>query len=375
MKQLRQLTSVLVISLFIWMPIQAANAATLDDVVKQIKVLQTKVTSVKKSISEAFDTFIDLMYEENPSLGKTIAANKIQPEVNKNATLNSEKLAGEKVKEQLTGASSNFWQQLSELSASDTKKVPQGYGNILSGKKDSDLNYDASMNANTILTPETYTPEQEEMAKYFALFAGDFGDPLPKANLRGLSDSQILNLQNSDPDFRKFLVAKRSFITNRSVGLGNIYQLIASRMPQKGLGEKAGLGNKAISADQLQNYLATRRADNEQWYADMAAASPATIQRENLNVLVEIQKQLQQLHKDNNRILLTLSILQLQGSQMARANMVKYKGSIEGTVKRLRRTDEQGTSSTSQDDAKARALQRQIQENPESAEQSLRDAQ
>jgi len=367
MKQLRHLTSALVISIFIWVPTQAANAATLDDVVKQIEALQTTVLS---KIDAAVKTFRDLMYEKNPTQGKTVAANVAQPDVNESANTSSDALAATKVKEQLTGDSSKFWQQMSELSASDTMQKPSSYSDIFSKKKD-EISYDPSFNSNTVLGPETYTPEQEQMAKYFALFNAGFGDPIPKIQLRGLTQKQILDLQANDPDFRKFLVAKRSFITNRSVGLGNIYQLIANRMPQKGLGKKAGLGNKPMSANALQDFLATRRADDAQWYADMAAASPSTIQRETLNVLVEIQKQLQQLHKDNERILLTLSTSQLQGSQINRANMVMVQQSINLTVKRLRKTDAEGSSSISGNEKRAREelAKQKLQEKSESTDQ------
>ena len=357
MKQLRHLISVFILSLFVWMPIQAANANTLSEVVRQIIILQN---TVKNTVSNAVKTFTDLMYEENPSLGKTMAANITQPAVNKNASAVSQSLAETKVKEQLTGASSKFWQQMSELAASDTIQKPGGYGDIFGKDKGQELNYDPSLNANALLAPETYTPEQELMAKYFALFAADFGDPIPKIRLRGLTQNQILDLQANDPNFRKFIVAKRSFIANRSVGLGNIYQLIANRIPQSGLGDKAGLGNKPISATALQDYLATRRANDAQWYADMAGASSTTIQRENLNVLVEIQKQLQQLHKDNERLLLTLSLMQLQGTQMSRANMKLEELSIDRTVKQMRKTGEPGSSSS---EARARELAKQLQQN------------
>lgn len=358
MKQLRQLTSVIVISLFIWMPVQAANAATLDDVVNQIIALQG---TVKNSISNAVKTFTDLMYQDNPSLGKTMAGNITQSKVNEKADINSQILAEEKVKAQLTGASSNFWKDLADLKASDTMAAKKSYADIF-GSKEKELNYDPSMNANTILSPETYTPEQEKMAKYFALFAGDFGDPLPKISLRGLTQTQRLDLQDNDPNFRKFLVAKRTLIANRSVGLGNIYQLIANRTPVNGLGENAGLGNKPISAAALQDYLATRRANDAQWYEDMTKSSPSTIQRESLNVLVEMQKQLLQLHKDNERLLLTLSLMQLQGTQMSRALMKGNEETIKQTIKQIRKTGKFSPSRSPE--ARARELTNQPEESP-----------
>ncbi len=54
---------------------------------------------------------------------------------------------------------------------------------------------------------------------------------------------------------------------------------------------------KDASPAEIADFAATRRANDPNWYNTMTAAPPATIERETLYVLVELQRQLLQIQK------------------------------------------------------------------------------
>src|SRR3990167_8326524 len=108
----------------------------------------------------------------------------------------------------------------------------------------------------------------------------------------------------------------RSLLALRSISVNLLNQLIAERTPMPGLAQAAGLpANSQAKASPLQveAYQANHRVDNPQWYnTDVAQASPATVQRETLIVLAEIEHQNYQAHLDRERILAALTESDLQ---------------------------------------------------------------
>ena len=116
---------------------------------------------------------------------------------------------------------------------------------------------------------------------------------------------------------QEYRVAKRSVIANRSVALDNLYHVLSERVPQSDLTLRIP-GQAIVSPQALKQYMATRRTNDATWYADMQKAAPATVDREQLFVLAEIEKLLFQLHQDNQRVISTLSMMQLQNVQQAK---------------------------------------------------------
>jgi intracellular multiplication protein IcmX len=89
----------------------------------------------------------------------------------------------------------------------------------------------------------------------------------------------------------------------------------------KGLGAQIGMPDNPnlpagyASPLEVENYIANERLNNPQWFQEMKTASPATVQREQVLILAEIESALQRNHLDNERLLATLSIMALQSSQ------------------------------------------------------------
>ena len=132
--------------------------------------------------------------------------------------------------------------------------------------------------------------------------------------------------------------ALRSLVAAQSVGASNLYQMMANRIIQPGLGTTVGLvdsqGQPIADASnvQVQNYLATRRSQDKNWYAAMSAASPTTVARETLFVLAEIREQLFTLQKQNERMLATMSVMEMQNTQLSKLNLMQLEQAVTAQI-------------------------------------------
>lgn len=109
-----------------------------------------------------------------------------------------------------------------------------------------------------------------------------------------------------------YILQVRTYIARLSVGLGNLYSILAKRMPQKD-------ANGVQSSEALMEYkMATWRlfeAANEKnpqkWLDSINKASPASVQKEMTVLLAEINYQLYLSRQQQERLLLNNSILLL----------------------------------------------------------------
>lgn len=249
-------------------------------------------------------------------------------------------------------------QAMSVLPASDTAPstpAPTTHGSVAGlmafmGKSQGNAQAPATWNDNdrrlyagSILEKNALTsPTDVNNAEESLVFLTDSTTPLSSIDPTQLSSTQLQQMASS-PDGQKFIVHVRTLTAYRSLALSNLYSLILERTPVKNLGALAGLPNhsatnaapaannalpgNATSGTQQQNagpdaspleveeYIATRRVDNPQWYTDMANASPPVIARETLFVLAEMEKELFQIKQQNERILATLTVMEVQSLQ------------------------------------------------------------
>src|SRR3990167_643195 len=174
-----------------------------------------------------------------------------------------------------------------------------------------------AFNFATIVTPMAYTPEQLKAANQFLLFAARSTESLLGgvnfADLYGKPEALFKLKQN--PDYQHFVLMIRNFLSIRSISINLLNQLIAERTPVKGLGAAAGLSaDKSASPLEVEAYRANHRLEDPRWYSSIENASPATVQREMLILLAEIEHQNFQAYLDNEKILGAITSLNLSSS-------------------------------------------------------------
>jgi len=187
-------------------------------------------------------------------------------------------------------------------------------------------------NFGNIITPTMYTPEQGIAASRFIQFATQSFKPLTSGakldQLRNANEQQLYELVTS-PEFQQYQLNTRSRVAIQSIMQTLMNELVAERTPVKGLNAGA---KKNVSPLELEKYIATRRSEDANWYRDMSIASPATLQREMLNVLVEIQRQNHQAHLDRQRIMSALLAIALQNNQTADMNSQAQASDINDKI-------------------------------------------
>lgn len=132
----------------------------------------------------------------------------------------------------------------------------------------------------------------------------------------------------STPKVQLYLAELRSYASAQSVGLSNLYRLYAERIIQQGLGRILNVhkystvdanGNITpgevipdVSPLQAEEYLAKRRVYDPGWYKSMeSATSPLTLARETLYVLAEMRLEMYKTRMEYQRLLATVSAMQL----------------------------------------------------------------
>ncbi len=213
-------------------------------------------------------------------------------------------------------------------------------------------NNDDYFDADSLLGPEAYTSDQQTAAQYYVNFVTQsyipLGSTINFAPLAGLSYASFVNFQRNTQVYQNYQAGVRSYMALTSIPLSNFNQLMAERTVQQGLGTAAGLtvptanGPQAVadaSPLQIQEFIANRRVNSVQWYKDMAAASPATVQRESLFVLAEIESQLQQLHGDNERLLATLSAINLGTAITLKNQLATQESNVNSAIQAATSSD------------------------------------
>lgn len=319
-----------------------AQAATLDDVVASINAFRADVVS-------KLQEFKDLMFQFNPNQPFTVIANAQQGPAIANTDITASSQMQNAVIQTLVNRSNKETFRLANLPASDLFLLPRTGFSFTPPN----LNLDAgnnAMNFSSLIGPVAYTNfnfknlSSNPQYNYIQFVSGNY-QPVSTISLTDaepkLKPEQIQQIENSN-DYRKYRAAIRAYVAAQSVGMSNLYQLMAERIPQQDLGAAAGMPTRDVSQLQLNQYLASRRNQNPDWYKQMATASPATVQRETLFVLAEIRQQLFTMQQQNERLLATISVMQMQqNTQGAKLNLITMEQKIQTQIKQA-----QGISDT-----------------------------
>lgn len=334
LRNLKFATLLLVFSIF-FMPCanaQVLSEAKLIDVVNAINRFHD---TMKESIANFWRLTDALIFEQNPNQAPTIQANAGANSGVTNVMNTSEVATLAAVQQALTTQDENEIQALGSMETSNTYYSPASGLNLTGNQnrqkgeiQSSILRGDKALSLDTLLSPMAYPgfdfKNLNKNPSYnFIRLASGFYDPVGLnivKQFNTLNDTQKKEMQTST-DYQKYQATLRAYIATQSVGVSNLYQMMAERIPQPGLGKEVGMPNANASALQVQQYLATRRSQNKDWYQQMAKASPVTIQREALFTMAEIRQQLFTLQLQNERLLATLSIMALQGQQMSKASL------------------------------------------------------
>jgi len=212
----------------------------------------------------------------------------------------------------------------------------------------------SAFNADTIFGVTSYpatqdgkTPSaQADNIGNLILFLSNITQPLPDPGLSTDPETRKNELSNSQ--VQAYLMQVRTLAALRSMALSNFNFLAQERAVVPKLGSDAGMIVIPKSPDecskkptpvadasqlQLDKYMLDRRLNNPCWYANMNAASPAALQRETLFVLVELQRQLFETQMLHERVLATLSTMQMAMTQMGSGNLSIQATNVQNCLK------------------------------------------
>lgn len=176
------------------------------------------------------------------------------------------------------------------------------------------------LNYAVLITPTAYSPAQHESAVNFVKIAAQSTKNLANGlNLSNIGNNPgVLSKVKNSKAYQTFQYTLHTLLAIRSMSINTLNQLIAERTPMLGLGAAAGLpANQPASPLQVEAYQANHRIQNPNWYAHIKLETPATLQRETLVVLAEIEHQNYEAHLDNERLLSAMTAANLQTAMTA----------------------------------------------------------
>ncbi len=222
----------------------------------------------------------------------------------------------------------------------------------------------AALSFDTMLQPTQYNESYFKSSNSnnppldYLKYVTNYYSPTPKIDFSALTTSggknSQLNQAFQQSNVLEYLYKIRRLEAVSSVGISNLYYLYSERVPQK---TKDLLKNipdedlknlpsnlqKYASPLALQKWIATHRLSSESsgsngsdssvtpWVQSIENATPATLQREMVYLLAEIQQQLFKQRMINERILATLSVQQLQSSSAMNFELSQLQSSICNT--------------------------------------------
>ena len=132
----------------------------------------------------------------------------------------------------------------------------------------------------------------------------------------------------------------RTLLAIRSISINALNQLINERTPMPGLAAAAGLDKltnptaketqelkeNVASPLQVEDYQANHRFEDPNWYHSIQSDSPATVQRNTLILLTEIEHQNYQAHIDRERLLSAILASNLQRNLTTMSTVLQQSG-------------------------------------------------
>lgn len=169
---------------------------------------------------------------------------------------------------------------------------------------------------------------QAQEAANFIRYASGAVMPLSLPKLADYDQfyTQALNKDNSvSPIVQKqaqatlanYFMSLRVYAAQNSIGMSNLYHILSKRMPQNQGTSETHITSQAMSEFVMATWRLFNpdQSANKQWVNQINQASPDTIQKEMVTLLAEINYQLYLSRQQEERLLLTNTILLLQNSR------------------------------------------------------------
>ncbi len=335
-------------------PMQLAEAQTPTSAMPVVvtglsgRVIKGLYELYKKALNEIYNkalhTYKDLIYETDWQIPPTAANNMNRKTAEENAGEAVKKDSANEVVNDFAGIRARTEQQidlLAKLAGDDVISGDQKGGIFskppanLKKRNQQAMKGNAMFDVESLLGQDTYKNTEEiNNAKDFLDQVKGYASPPPVIRLAPKFDVPIADPQDpskdvvtigskkplsikeikklydtlqTEPDYQEYKRTYRGIVAARSIYLDNLRHSFQKRIAQVG-------GKSAL---QIRNEQTDRRL-NEKYYNEMAEASPATVARETLFVLAEINSQLNAIREQNERLIIMDSISGL--NQLAISN-------------------------------------------------------
>lgn len=177
---------------------------------------------------------------------------------------------------------------------------------------------------------------QAQAAQNFIRYAANLVTPTPLPNQREYSrlykqaktaDSEI-DRKNAEAALVEYLTSLQVYAAQSSVALGNLYYILSKRMPQNQSADTTKNTSQALSEFTMATWRLYNPEGqaNKQWINQLNQASPASVQKEMATLLAEINYQMYLSRQQNERLLLTNSILLLQNAKSMQPSINVFQG-------------------------------------------------
>lgn len=203
-----------------------------------------------------------------------------------------------------------------------------------------------SANTTSSGTPSSQVPgltaqNQMQTAANFIRYASGMVVPTSLPQLKNY-DSLYQKATSTDPKtpvmvkmqaqatLANYFATLRVYAAQTSVGLSNLYYILSKRMPQN-LSQGSSPTSQALSEYNMATWRITNpgsQSQNNQWINQINSASAETVQKEIAVLLAEINYQLYLNRQQEERILLTNSLMLIQNTKASQpsANFESNKG-------------------------------------------------
>jgi hypothetical protein len=228
--------------------------------------------------------------------------------------------------------------QLANLKDNNNNIIAFTWDPKTKSNRDIEKNPLKSIDINSLLQPISYSETEAAEANNVINALGGSLAPLSTINfnqlLANLSGDKNTNLKAKlqEKQVQEYLALLRTYLATQTVALSNLYQLYAERQaidPNKAdpalrsaLHAVASQTPGPLSRLKLENFMATRRILDENWYKnDLIKENPATLQRQQIELLAENLAESYQTRMTLERLLATMSVLVLELNGQARTQL------------------------------------------------------
>jgi hypothetical protein len=202
-----------------------------------------------------------------------------------------------------------------------------------------------SIDINSLLQPLSYNATEADEAKNVINALNTSLTPINTVNFNQLvanlngDKKNNLRIKLNEKPIQEYLASLRSYLAIQSVALSNLNQLYAERQPidpskadpavQPALAALSHQTSGPVSLLKLENFMATRRILDKNWYKnDLIHENPATLQRQQVELLAENLAESYQTRMTLERLLATMSVLVLELNNQGRAQLIQQAQNI-----------------------------------------------